>query len=107
MEGFAAERVVVDHALGLGTIHELPGLADAAVGGEALAEVALEAPAAPDAIHEDGLEADRSGKAHEWNNLMGQAGGQRKNPRQERTMGAGTAYFSEKRAKHGFVPQSE
>jgi hypothetical protein len=49
------------------------------VGGEALAEVGLEAAAAPDAIHEDGLEDDGSGKKHGRNHSVMWAGGQWKN----------------------------
>jgi hypothetical protein len=59
VESLAAERFVMDDALGLGAIHHLPGFAYPAVGRQALAEVAFEPPPAPGAIHEDRLEDNR------------------------------------------------
>jgi len=64
VEGLAAERIIVDDALGFGAVDDFPGFADAAVEGESLAEVGTEPAATPDAVHEDRLEDDGSGKAH-------------------------------------------
>jgi hypothetical protein len=64
VERESLERSIVDHALGVVTVDDLPGFADAGGRRETLAEKLFKPATAPEAFHEERFEDNRLGEFH-------------------------------------------